>query len=146
MAVVVLDHPVFQEDYARLPDEGLVDTLAMGTEVTIVGYGAQFYVSGGGSHQPVYLRTRYYALSLLIASEHEISDEYIKLTANPGQGKGGICFGDSGGPDLLELGGFATILAINSFATSYNCTGITYSNRIDTADVLEFIKQFLSKR
>ncbi len=55
VAVVVLDRPVFQEEYAQLPAEGLVDTLAMGTEVTIVGYGAQFYVSGGGPRQPVYL-------------------------------------------------------------------------------------------
>ena len=146
VAVVVLDRPVFQEEYAQLPAEGLVDTLAMGTEVTIVGYGAQFYVPGGGPRQPVYLRTRYYAPTLLVASEHGISDEYIKLTANPAQGKGGICFGDSGGPDLLEMGGLAIILAINSFGTNYNCTGINYSNRIDTADVLEFIRQFLSKR
>ena len=123
VAVVVLDEPFLPKKYAQLPAEGLVDTLAMGTEVTIVGYGAQFYVVGGGPRQPVYLRTRYYALSNLITSKHKQSDEYIKLTANPAQGKGGICFGDSGGPDLLEKEGTATILAINSYGTNYNCTG-----------------------
>lgn len=71
VAVVVLDEPFFPEKYAQLPTEGLVATLAMGTAVTVVGYGAQFYVPGGGPRQPVYLRTRYYAASRLITSHHK---------------------------------------------------------------------------
>ena len=144
VAVVVLDKNVKLDYYAELPTEGLVDTLAMGTEVTIVGYGAQFYNTGGGPRQPVYLLTRYFAPSLLIASEDILSDEYIKLTENPAQGKGGVCFGDSGGPDLL--GDTRIILAINSFGTNYNCTGVGYSNRIDTESILNFIGQYLYKR
>src|SRR5262249_11661026 len=48
-------------------------------------------------------------------SGNSIAHEFIKLSANPSQGTGGACFGDSGGPDLLG----DTILAVNSFVT--NC-------------------------
>jgi hypothetical protein len=34
--------------YAALPTQGLVDTLAMGTAVDLVGYGVQNFVNGGG--------------------------------------------------------------------------------------------------
>ncbi|HEY2905999.1 MAG TPA: trypsin-like serine protease, partial [Vicinamibacterales bacterium] len=66
-----------------------------------------------------------------------LSREFIKLTANPAQGKGGTCFGDSGGPDLL--GGTDIVLGVNSFVTNTNCAGVTYSQRVDLADILAFI-------
>jgi len=145
VAVVVLDRPVDLPEYAQLPTEGLVDTLAMGTEVTIVGYGAQYYQTGDGPREPVFLRARYYALANLITSDQTNSEEYIKLSQNPAQEKGGFCFGDSGGPDLLEEGGMATILAVNSWGHNENCTGVGYSNRIDTKSALDFILSFFGK-
>ena len=57
------------------------------------------------------------------------------MTANPSQGRGGTCFGDSGGPILLG----DTILGVNSFVNNDNCAGVTYSYRIDTAEALAFI-------
>ena len=117
----------------------------MGTEVTIVGYGVQYFDTGGGPREPVYSLERYYASSSLVASDQVNSDEFIKLTQNPGQGKGGFCFGDSGGPDLLEQEGTATILAVNSWGNNANCTGVGYSNRIDTESALEFIWSYLGR-
>jgi hypothetical protein len=140
VAVIVLDEPVSLPRYAQLPTEGLVDTLPMNTDVDLVGYGLQFDSGGGPRYPEDGAFTRYYAPTLLVASNHVHSDEYIKLTANPAQGKGGTCFGDSGGPDLL--GGTDTILAVNSYVTNGNCSGVTYSNRIDTY-ALEFINSFL---
>jgi hypothetical protein len=140
VAVIVLDDPVSLPRYAQLPTEGLVDTLAMKTDVDLVGYGIQFDQGGGPRYPEDGAFTRYYAPTKLVASNHVHSDEYIKLTANPSQGKGGTCFGDSGGPDLL--GGTDTILAVNSYVTNGNCAGVTYSNRIDTY-ALDFINSFL---
>jgi len=140
VAVIVLDEPVGLSRYAELPEAGLVDTLPMRTEIDLVGYGIQFDQGGGPRYPEDGAFTRFYAPSLLVASNFVHSDEYIRLTANPAQGKGGTCFGDSGGPDLL--GGTDTILAVNSYVTNGNCSGVTYSNRIDTY-ALEFIRSFM---
>lgn len=139
VAVIVLDDPITLPRYAQLPTEGLVDTLGMKTGVDLVGYGVQFDQGGGPRYPEDGAFTRYYAPTQLVASNFVHSDEYIKLTANPAQGKGGTCFGDSGGPDLL--GGTDIILAVNSYVTNGNCAGVTYSNRIDTY-ALEFINSF----
>jgi len=140
VAVIVFDEPVILQEYAALPSAGLVDTLAMGTDVDLVGYGVQFD-TGGGPPVPSGVFTRFFAPVKLVASNHTHSDEYIKLTANPAQGKGGICFGDSGGPDLL--GDTNIILSVNSYVTNGNCAGVTYSNRIDIPYALQFINSFL---
>jgi hypothetical protein len=140
VAVIVLDDPVTLPRYAQLPTEYLVDTLKMNTSVDLVGYGVQFSSGGGPRYPEEGAFTRYYAPTNLVASKFVNSDEYIKLTANPAMGKGGTCFGDSGGPDLL--GGTNTILAVNSYVTNGNCAGVTYSNRIDTY-ALDFINGFL---
>jgi hypothetical protein len=141
VGIVTLDDPADVGQYAVLPEEGYADTLPMNTSIDLVGYGVQTRVVGGG--QPYWAGTfdRYFAPANLIASEDRLSGEYIKLSANPGKGKGGTCFGDSGGPDLK--GGTNIVLAVNSFVNNGNCTGVTYSNRIDLSYALEFINSFM---
>jgi hypothetical protein len=141
IGVVVLDEAADVTTFAALPDVGFVDTLDMGTWLDIVGYGVQQRAVGGGPPRWLGTLTRYYAPSQLIASENSISDMFIKLTANPAQGKGGSCFGDSGGPDLL--GGTNIILGVTALVNSSNCAGITYSQRVDLPEVLAFIESFL---
>ena len=144
VAIVVMESPVptsVVSTYGQLPMQGLVDSLAMKTETTVVGYGVQDFIRGGGPPQPGAIFTRFFAPSLLIQSNHVIHDEFIKLTANPAQGKGGTCFGDSGGPALL--GGTNIVLATTSFGTNGNCAGVGYSFRIDTPEALTFIHQFI---
>ena len=141
IGIVVLDEPADVGMFAELPEAGFVDTLDMGTWVDIVGYGVQQRAVGGGPPRWLGTLTRYYAPSQLVASNNRINDMFLKLTANPAQGKGGICFGDSGGPDLL--GGTNIVLGVNSFVTNGNCAGVTYSQRVDLPEVLEFIESFL---
>ena len=85
--------------------------------------------------------TVHYAPAQLVASNDRINDMFLKLTANPAQGKGGTCFGDSGGPDLL--GDTNIILGVNSFVTNGNCAGVTYSERVDLPAILAWIESFL---
>jgi len=140
LAVVVFDQPVLLPRYAQLPPLGLAAAQPMRTEVKIVGYGIQDRLR---RLDPDELFTRYFAPSRLIQSHHSFGDEFLKLSANPSQGSGGICFGDSGGPVLL--GNTDIILANNSFVTNNNCAGVTYHYRLDTPEALTFINQFLAQ-
>jgi len=137
VAVIILDKRANPDGFGTLPAANLVDSLPMGTAVDLVGYGVQGFVRGGGQPEQVFLFTRYFAPSVLVQSNNVQSTEFIKLQANPSQGTGGTCFGDSGGPDLL--GGTNTVLAVNSYVTNGNCSGVTYSNRVDKQDILDFI-------
>jgi hypothetical protein len=83
-----------------------------------------------------------YAPSELVSGNFKHSDEFMKLALNPGGGSGGTCFGDSGGPDLL--GSTNIVLAVNSYVTNVNCSGVGYSARVDTEPVLSWINDFLS--
>ena len=70
-------------------------------------------------------RQQMFAPSELISGKFRHSDEFLKLALNPGGGSGGLCFGDSGGPDLL--GGTSPVLGVNSYVTNVNCAGVGYS-------------------
>ena len=140
VGVVILDEPVYLSEYAELPTEGMVDGLAMMSDLDLVGYGVQWMSRGGGPPRWRGIPMRHFAPAKLVASKHTHSDEFIKLTANPAQGKGGASFGDSGGPIFLE--GTNIVLAVNSYITNYNATGVTYAQRLDIAPVLQWIAGF----
>jgi hypothetical protein len=125
--------------YAVLPAAGLVDALQNGAPVDVVGYGAQALGTGGGpcsgSCQPTVSadKTRYAGTTSLIAGNDRISGEYVKLHSN----SIGMCFGDSGGPELL--GGTDVLLAENSFVLNDVCSGVGYGQRLDEQLTLDWI-------
>lgn len=145
VGIIILDKKVKMDRYGELPEEGLVDTLEMKVPVDQVGYGVQMMVHEPGTGAPYWtyieFGARYYAPAELIECEAATADEFIKLTANAAQEKGGTAFGDSGGPNLL--GGTDTILAVTSWGTNYPCAGVSYAARVDTADVLDWIYEFM---
>jgi hypothetical protein len=144
VGIIVLSEPVPTSavgQYAALPTEGQVDTLKNKTGIDLVGYGVQEQIRGGGPPVWAGLRVRLFAPSELVSGNFVHSDEFMKLALNPGGGSGGTCFGDSGGPDLLK--DTNTVLAVNSYVTNSNCSGVGYSQRVDTPEVLAWINGFL---
>lgn len=143
VGIIVLSEPVptsVVSTYAELPALGLVDTLRNKTPIDFVGYGVQEQIRGGGPPVWTGLRNRLFAPSELVSGNFKHSEEFMKLALNPGGGSGGTCFGDSGGPDLLA--GTNTVLAVNSYVTNSNCSGVGYSARVDTEAVLDWIGEF----
>jgi hypothetical protein len=152
VGIVVLTEPVptaVVDEYAQLPTSGLVDTLKNKTPVDLVGYGVQYQAQIPGSEldpPPPYYRwtgpkVRLYAPSEKVSGKFVHSAEYMRLALNPGGDSGGTCFGDSGGPDLK--GSTNMVLAVNSYVTNINCSGVGYSARVDIPEVLEWINEFL---
>jgi hypothetical protein len=142
--VVVLSEPVptaVVGTYGALPTAGLVGTLQPKAAVDLVGYGVSVQSRGAPPHVWGGPRVRLFAPTQLVSGQFAHSDLFIRLTANPGGGKGGTCFGDSGGADFLA--GTNTILAVNSYVTNSNCAGVTYSQRVDLPEVLAWIRSFL---
>jgi len=141
VGVVILPEEVVLTEYAELPDAYAIDDLPMKQDVDLVGYGFQERMRGGG--QPVWTGegTRMRASAQLINSKHAMNDEFVRITQNPGQGKGGTSFGDSGGPVLLA--GTDTMIAVCSWGTNYNSAGVGYYSRLDTEDILDWIEEFL---
>jgi len=144
--VVVLESPVTLSRYAELPTAGLVDKLAKKNKpVDVVGYGVQYQdmMYPGQPPQARWTgpRERMYAPTNLVSGKFVHSADYARLALNPGGGSGGTCFGDSGGPDLQ--GGKDVILAVNSYVTNANCSGVGYSARVDVPEVLSWINTFL---
>jgi hypothetical protein len=148
-AVVVLDDPVpagVAGRYAQLPAPRQVDTLANKTAADFVGYGVQSQLKFPGSilpKPPPFFRwsgsgQRMRAQGELVSGNFAHSDEFIRFSF----ASGGICFGDSGGPDLLA--GTDTVLAVNSYVTNSNCKGVGYSQRVDIPSVLDWIEGFMT--
>ena len=142
VGLVLLDEPVEMDEYGELPDIGIVDTLRPMTMVDQIGYGVQERVVGGGPVSWTGTLERYYAPAAIIKNKDVLMDDFIKTTANPGKGKGGTAFGDSGGPVLLE--GTKIIVGLTSWGWNYNCAGISYAARVDTFLVQTWINSYFS--
>jgi len=145
VGIVILSEPIALTEYAALPDPNLVETLSNKAGVDLVGYGVNDQQRGGGVSPYdawTWERMRYYAPANIVPGQGRISDMFVKLTANPGQGKGGTTFGDSGGPILLS--GTNVVIANNSFVTNANCSGVTYAQRIDIPEVLDWISDTIA--
>ena len=144
VGVVVLTEAVptgVVADYVQLPQAGLASTLAHGSPIRVVGYGDQFRLVGGGPMRTGGFGRRLTTLTTFISGEFNNSEHLIRLSMTASRGKGGVCHGDSGGPDLV--GDTDVVVAVNSFVTSQNCFGLAYSTRIDLPEVLSWIGSFL---
>jgi hypothetical protein len=137
--VVVLDTPVTPANgFGILPEVGAIDRYLSAANAKKQAW---FTVSGYGlSDQdpvPVSFRERLMARSYLVNNEAPVTEFNLKTTANPSQGKGGTCNGDSGGP--VFFGDTNVIAAVTSFGMNGQCKGLDFSYRLDRAPVLQWI-------
>jgi hypothetical protein len=145
LGIVVLDEPVTDVAYASLPTVGSLDVLASrvakrSISFTVSGYGVNYI----NPAKLVSLRERMSATASLVNLRSNLADGYnLAHSGNPGQGKGGTCFGDSGGP--VFLAGTDTIVGVTSFGlSSQTCSGPGFAYRTDQQEALDWIASFVA--
>lgn len=140
-AIIVLDESQAR-GFATLPPVGFDEGLPTGTKVDITGYGVQHFgkpdpCDPNCKKQPDAFFTRLGATANLLNVGKGKQGEFLKISGNTSQGKGGQCFGDSGGP--LFLAGTSTMIGETSFGTNGQCAGVGYDIRLDTTSAQDFI-------
>jgi secreted trypsin-like serine protease len=141
LGVIVLNTPVTGILPARVPSAGFLDELSTqrglsSAYFTHVGYGTQ-------SVRPRYIAqvVRYQGISDLVNLVSAWTDGFnLQTTANPGKGRSGVCFGDSGGPTFFE--GSDVVVGVHSFVKNDNCKGTAFSYRVDLPISLDFLAEF----
>ena len=142
LSVFTLDREITNITPAELAPVGFLDEMAtrrgqQDTYFTTVGYGLQ-------QRKPYLIadKIRMYAESDLINLGNALVGDYgLQTTNNPGDGRGGNCSGDSGGPILYQSTDL--IVAVNSFGLNNTCKGTDFSYRVDTQEAHDFISGFL---
>ena len=132
IALILLDTPVTDRGFAELPTAGQLASAAKKDALTIVGYGANGFLRGGGKPAPDFRLVRSVGDSRI--SKLEKTGFNLRMSS-------GICFGDSGGPVLL--GDSDLVVGIASFVSNGNCTGNAFAYRLDTAESLAFLGPYL---
>ena len=148
IGLIILVQPVKGvTEFPALPPVGFTETLPTKTDLTIIGYGFQTQTTpknNGPQNSWTGTVSRNSATAQLSNSNFKGSDNYLKLSANPSQGKGAIAFGDSGGPVIYNANGQDVAVALNAFVSSSNCNGVSYHTRLDNAQVQAWIGSYMS--
>jgi secreted trypsin-like serine protease len=131
---------------ATLPSQGLLDQLAAqnglhGAVFTAAGYGLQNRVTGGGP--PFFEDANPVPRMFAFSSFHSLNPGYLRLSQNPATGDGGTCFGDSGGPNFLDVQG-QRILVASTVTGDAVCRATNVDYRLDTASARAFLGQFVT--
>lgn len=146
VGIVELDQDAPVTTFGELAALGTAEALAGGTGrdrnsalVENVGYGIQSV-----QPKPMDVETRYKSTSRIVEVNGNIArGGNLHTLNNPSEigGRGGTCFGDSGGPVLVN--NTNQVIAVVSFGFSPTCHGADYSWRVDTQDSYDFILPFL---
>ncbi|HUC31810.1 MAG TPA: trypsin-like serine protease, partial [Ilumatobacteraceae bacterium] len=146
VGVIELDEAVAMSTYGVLAEFGLVDQLGGSTgkgrntaTVETVGYGIQSV-----HPKPMDVESRYKSNSRIVSvNANQSVGGNLHTSNNPSAsgGRGGSCFGDSGGP-VFQLD-TNVVLAVVSYGPSNTCHGADYSWRVDTHAAQDFISPYL---
>lgn len=133
IAVVILKKGVTSVGFATIAPIGLLDTLQTTGALeqssdSVLGY-------GWDQNNQVTAQRRITQAPMLGAAPHWL---FLQAT-NAATGGGGMNTGESGGPELLSLGGTEYLVAINNFYSGFPTAGIDGGYRIDTTSAQTFI-------
>jgi len=144
VGLVILDQPITTLGYGELPTAGTLDSLGTArgqkkTVFTVSGYGLTLRVQEHSALSNVSFRERLMAQSTLVNLNSALNDGYNLQTQGNGNGRGGTCSGDSGGPVYLGGSSSNVIVAVTSFGLNALCRGTDFGYRIDRTEVLDWI-------
>jgi hypothetical protein len=126
---------------ATLASLGLLDELGARNGLkdatfTVVGYGVQDRIVGGGT--PVFTDANPVYRGYAVASFMSLNGGFLRLSQNPATGDGGACYGDSGGPNFLSVNGQPVLVAVTITGdTPCRATNVVY--RLDTPSARAFL-------
>jgi hypothetical protein len=140
LGVVVLDEPIYMDEYGELPAVDQLDDLRprRHTGFTAVGYGLQRVVAYPYPMPHVQadkIRMVAYPHLIQINAPGFTGDFSLLLSNN--HSTGGTCFGDSGGPNFIE--DTNVIAGVTSFGMNGSCGGTGGVYRVDGFDDLDWL-------
>jgi hypothetical protein len=140
--LVVLDQPISLPEYGTLATAGSLDRLAtrrgkQELTATASGYGLTLSSPVGTTS----FRERLMAQSTLTNLRSHNTDGFNLQTNGNGDGRGGTCSGDSGGPVFYGPYSSNVIVAVTSFGMNEWCRGTDFAYRTDQQAVIDWIAE-----
>jgi hypothetical protein len=126
---------------ALLPTAGQLDKASKVLKTaswTVVGYGTSEAARGPGGHSHPGGGVRLQAAEGFSA----LNKDWVKLDMHQNHGWGGACYGDSGGPNFVVLGG-QRILASTTITGDTPCYATNVTFRMDTPTSRSFLDDFV---
>ena len=142
--LVILDQAIALPEYGQLPTAGVLNDLSTArgqkdTIFTVSGYGLSLRTSAHSANPNISFRVRLMAASTLVNLRSGLTDGFNLQTQGNGNGRGGTCSGDSGGPVFLGGPESNLIVGVTSFGLNALCRGTDFAYRVDRAEVLDWI-------
>ncbi|MFW5472236.1 trypsin-like serine protease [Knoellia sp. CPCC 206450] len=133
---------VWDFEPATLPTAGQLDELGAraldAADWWTVGYGTSEAVRGPGGHTHPGGGVRMKAL----VDFNSLNPTWVRLGMNASRGYGGACYGDSGGPNFVEIDG-ELILAATTITGDVPCYATNVAYRLDTESARDFLDPFV---
>ena len=127
---------------AVLPTAGQLDEIGRhglgGYDWWVVGYGVQEAVPGpGGLTHPGGLVRRKAPVDFL-----SLNMSWVNLAMNASRDLGGVCYGDSGGPNYVDIDGTLVLAGVTSWG-DIPCYATDFAYRTDTPSARAFLADFV---
>lgn len=139
----VTPQDVWNFEPAPLPTAGQLDRVGGATladaDWTVVGYGTNEAQNQPGGHVHTGGGVRMKAQEGFNA----LNKSWVRLAMNVSRGYGGACYGDSGGPNYVEIDG-EMILAATTITGDAPCKATNVVYRLDTQAARDFLAPFVA--